>query len=153
MKTTSRRPRSDSAKAAVQAAQNAALGPLEPPPYVTLREQDKPHWQAIMKARARHTWDEADLVTAATMARAQADILTLQAQIDLEGYVVDGKINPAAQMLETLSKRVVSLSRILHTHAEAKLGRARDNGKTLALEREAEQAEDDDLIPRLVAIK
>lgn len=153
MKTTARRPRSDSAKAAVQAAQNAALGPLEPPPYVTLRKQDKPHWLAIMKARARHTWDEADLVTAATMARAQADILMLQAQVDAEGYVLDGKINLAAQMIETLSKRVVSLSRILHTHAEAKLGRARDNGKTLALEREAEQAEDDDLIPRLVAIK
>lgn len=152
MKTTPRRPRSDSAKAAVQAAQNAALGPLEPPQYVTLREQDKPHWQAIMKARARHTWDEADLVTAATMARAQADILTLQAQIDIEGYVIDGKINPAAQMLETLSKRVVSLSRILHTHAEAKLGRARDNGKTLALERDAEQ-DDDGLIPRLRAVQ
>lgn len=152
MKTTPRRPRSDSAKAAVQAAQNAALGPLEPPAYVTLRPQDKPHWQAIMKARARHTWDEADLVTAATMARAQADILTLQAQIDIEGYVIDGKINPAAQMLETLSKRVTSLSRLLHTHAEAKLGRARDNGKTLALEREAEQ-DDDGLIPRLRAVQ
>ncbi len=152
MKTTPRRPRSDSAKAAVQAAQNAALGPLEPPAYVTLRPQDKPFWQAIMKARARHTWDEADLVTAATLARAQADILTLQAQIDMEGYVIDGKINPAAQMLETLSKRVVSLSRILHTHAEAKLGRARDNGKTLALERDAEQ-DDDGLIPRLRAVQ
>lgn len=152
MKTTPRRPRSDSAKAAVQAAQNAALGPLEPPAYVTLRPQDKPFWQAIMKARARHTWDEADLVTAATLARAQADILTLQAQIDMEGYVIDGKINPAAQMLETLSKRVTSLSRLLHTHAEAKLGRARDNGKTLALEREAEQ-DDDGLIPRLRAVQ
>lgn len=152
MKTTPRRPRSDSAKAAVQAAQNAALGPLEPPPYVTLRPQDRPFWEAIMKARARHTWDEADLVTAATLARAQADILTLQAQIDMEGYVIDGKINPAAQMLETLSKRVTSLSRLLHTHAEAKLGRARDNGKTLALEREAEQ-DDDGLIPRLRAVQ
>lgn len=152
MKTTPRRPRSDSTKAAVQAAQNAALGPLEPPPYVTLRPQDKPFWEAIMKARARHTWDDADLVTAATLAKAQADIQALQSQIDAEGYIIDGKINPAAQMLETLSKRVTSLSRLLHTHAEAKLGRARDNGKTLALEREAEQ-DDDGLIPRLRAVK
>ena len=153
MKTTPRRPRSDSAKAAVQAAQNAALGPLEPPAYVTLRPQDKPFWEAIMKARARHTWDDADLVTAATLAKAQADIQTLQSQIDTEGYIIEGKINPAAQMLETLSKRVTSLSRLLHTHAEAKLGRARDNGKTLALEQDAGQADDDGLIPRLVAVK
>lgn len=150
MKTTVRRPRSDSAKAAVQAAQNAALRPLEPPAYVTLRPQDKPFWEAIMKARARHTWDDADLVTAATLARAQADILELQAQVDAEGYVVDGKINPAAQMIETLAKRVTSLSRLLHVHAEAKLGRARDNGKTLALEKEAE---DDPLIPTLRAVR
>ncbi|MGE4370107.1 MAG: TerS protein [Burkholderiaceae bacterium] len=150
MKTTARRPRSDSPKAAVQAAQNAALGPLEPPAFVPLRPQDKPHWHAIMAARARHTWDEADLVTAATLARAQADILMLQAQVDAEGYVVDGKINPAAQMIETLTKRVTSLSRLLHTHAEAKLGRARDNGKTLALEKEAE---DDPLIPTLRAVR
>jgi len=153
MKTTPRRPRSDGAKAAVQAAQNAALGPLEPPAYVTLRPQDKPFWEAIMRARARHTWDDADLVTAATLAKAQADIQTLQSQIDAEGYIIEGKINPAAQMLETLSKRVTSLSRLLHTHAEAKLGRARDNGKTLALERGAEPADDDGLIPRLVAVK
>lgn len=146
-----RRPRSDSAKAAVQAAHNVALGPLEPPAYVSLREQDKPFWTAIMKARARHTWDDADLVTAATLARAQADIQTLQARIDDEGYVIEGKINPAAQMLETLSKRVTSLSRLLHTHAEAKLGRARDNGKTLALEQEP--LPDDELIPRLKAVK
>lgn len=153
MKLTTRRPRSDSAKAAVQAAQNAALGPLEPPAYVTLRPQDRPFWEAVMRARARHTWDDADLVTAATLARAQADILALQSQVDAEGYVIEGKINPAAQMIETLSKRVTSLSRLLHTHAEAKLGRARDNGKTLALERDADPVDDADLIPRLKAVK
>ncbi|WP_292934535.1 TerS protein [Noviherbaspirillum sp.] len=150
MKTTTRRPRSDSANAAIQAAQNVALGPLEPPPYVTLRSQDKPFWQAIMKARPRHTWDDADLVTAATLARAQADILMLQERIDVEGYIVGEKINPAAQMVETLSKRVTSLSRLLHTHAEAKLGRARDNGKTLAIE---PPQDDDDLIPTLRRVK
>ena len=151
MKVTERRPRSDSSKAAIQAAQNVALGPLDPPAHVNLRPQDKPHWRAIMAARARHTWDDADLTTAATLARAQADILMLQEQVDRDGYIIEGKINPAAQMVETLTKRVTSLSRILHVHAEAKLGRARDNGKTLALEQEA--AEDDALIPTLRAVK
>lgn len=151
MKSSDRRPRSDSAKAAVQAAQNVALGPLAPPKYVTLRSGDKPFWNAIVTARARHTWDESDLVTAATMARAQADILMLQAQVDRDGYIVDGKVNEAAKMIDVLSKRVVTLSRLLHCHAEAKLGRARDNGKTLALEQEPEEA--DDLIPTLRSVK
>jgi hypothetical protein len=150
IKHTDRRPRSDSAAAAVQAAQNAALGPLEPPPYVTLRTGDKPFWSAIIAARARHTWNESDLVTAANLARTQADIEALQKLVDAEGYIVEGKINPAAQMVETLTKRVASLSRILHVHAESTLGRARDPGKTLALE---QPQDDDPLIPTLRAVK
>lgn len=152
MKST-RRTRSDSSKAAVQAARNVALGPLEPPSYVTLRKQDRPFWLAIVQARARHTWDESDLVTAATVVRAQADILELQAAIDAEGYIVDGKINPAATALDVLSKRVITLSRLLHIHAESKLGRARDNGKTLALEKQAQADDDDGLIPTMRVVK
>lgn len=114
-----RRKRSDSAAAAVVAAQSAALGPLDPPDHITLRTGDRPFWDAVVKSRARDTWTASDLTTAATMARAQADIEQLQADIDTEGYVREGKINPKAVMLETLSKRVVSLSRVLHVHAEA----------------------------------
>ncbi|MGE4125743.1 MAG: TerS protein [Pusillimonas sp.] len=153
IKVSSRRPRSDSAKAATQAAQNAAMGPLEPPPYVLLRPQDKPHWNAIMQARPRHTWHEADLVTAATVARAQADIIELQRLVDEQGYIVEGKINPAATALDTLSKRVVTLSRLLHTHAEATLGRAADSAKQSMMQREAASQDDDDLIPTLRMVK
>ncbi|MYN11782.1 TerS protein [Pusillimonas sp. TS35] len=127
------------------------MGPLQPPACVTLRPGDKPFWDAITKARARHTWNEGDLITAANLARTQADIEALQKLVDAEGYIVEGKINPAAQMVETLTKRVASLSRILHVHAEATLGRARDNGKTLGIQEPA--AEDDDLIPTLRAVK
>lgn len=145
---SNRRPRADSTKAAIQAAQNVAMGPLEPPKYVLLRPEDKPYWTAIMQSRARHTWNENDLVTAATMARAQADLASLQKQVDAEGYIIDGRINEAAKMVDTLAKRVITLSRLLHVHAEATLGRARDNGKTLALE--SAPSVDDELIPRLV---
>ena len=147
-----RRKRSDSASAAIVAAQSAALGPLKPPSHVKLRRGDKPFWNAIVKSRARDTWTESDLTTAATMARAQADIELLQGDIDGEGYVLEGKINPKAVMLETLSKRVVALSRVLHVHAEAVIGRSRDAGNALRNEREAE-TEHDDLIPTLRAVK
>lgn len=152
VKVSARRPRSDSGKAATQAAQNAALGPLEPPAYVLLRPQDKPHWDAIMQARARHTWHDADLVTAATVARAQADIIELQRLVDEQGYVVEGKINPAATMLDTLSKRVVTLSRLIHIHAEATLGRAANSAEQSAMQRQVAQ-DDDDLIPTLRMVK
>ncbi len=91
-------------------------------------------------------------MTAANLARTQADIEMLQKQVDAEGYIVDGKVNPAAAMVETLTKRVASLSRILHVHAEATLGRAADSAKQATLQREAAQEEDDDLIPRLRAV-
>jgi hypothetical protein len=148
-----RRKRSDSAAAAIVAAQSAALGPLNPPAHVALRDGDRPFWDAIMKSRARDTWTDSDLTTAATMARAQADIERLQADIDVEGYTVANAkgiqiINPKATMLETLSKRVVALSRVLHVHAEATIGRSRDAVNALANERAAAD-EDDDLIPTL----
>ena len=148
-----RRIRSDSAKAAVQATQNAALGPLPPPAHVCLPEAAVPFWQAIMKNRPRDRWNDADLATAAVMARDQATVERLQSELLTEDDVIDGKLNPKHVLVEKLARRVVALARALHVHAEAKLGRARDNGKTLALEQGAEPADDDGLIPRLVAVK
>lgn len=152
MKVTTKRRRSDSAAAAVAAAQAVALGPLDPPEQVTLRPGDRPFWDAIMKARARDTWTEIDLISAATLARTQADIETLQAQLDEAGYIVEGKANPLAAIVETLSRRTVSLSRVLHVHAQATVGRSADAAKALANERAAAD-EQDDLIPTLRAVK
>lgn len=148
-----RRKRSDSAAAAVAAAQSAALGPLNPPKHIKLRKGDRPFWDAIMRSRARDTWTDSDLTTAATMARAQADIEKLQAEVDSEGYTLENAkgiqvINPKAIIFETLCKRVVALSRVLHVHAEATIGRSRNAANALANERAAEQ-EHDDLIPTL----
>jgi hypothetical protein len=151
MKTTPKRNRSDSASAAVRAAQAVALGPLKPPAHVTLRAGDKPFWNGIVTSRARDTWTPTDLVTAANLARTQADIERLQKVIDLNGYIMDdGKINPAAVLVETLTKRVVSLSRALHVHAVATVGESKDGIKALANERNA-AAEMDDLILTLCA--
>ena len=148
VRTTAKRRRSDSAAAAVVAAQSAALGPLEPPAHVTLRDGDRPFWNSIMLARARDTWTAIDLTTAATLARSQADIEKLQSDLDAAGYLVEGKTNPLCAVIETLTRRAVALSRCLHVHAEATVGRSADAAKALANERAAED-EDDDLIPTL----
>ena len=148
VRTTAKRRRSDSAAAAVVAAQSAALGPLDPPAHVTLRDGDRPFWNSIMLARARDTWTAIDLTTAATLARCQADIEKLQSDLDAAGYLVEGKANPLCAVIETLTRRAVALSRCLHVHAEATVGRSADAAKALANERAAE-TEDDDLIPTL----
>ena len=153
-----KRTRSDSAAAAVAAALAAGL-PIEPPAHVKLRNGDRPFWDSVVCARARDTWTDADLENAANLARCKADIERLQAEITAEGDIVVNDrgtqiINPKHTLLETLSRRAVALSRMLHVHAEATVGESRDAGKALKNEKAAKQAtSDDELIPRLHAVK
>ena len=147
-----RRTRSDSAKAAVQASQAAALGPLQPPAHVALPDTAVPFWNAIMLNRPRDRWNDADLAIAAVMARDQAAVERLQAEIAIEGDMVDDKLNPKHKLVETLARRVVANARALHVLAEATTGRSQNQGKALELEREARQQADDELIPRLRAV-
>ena len=150
MKMTDKRRRSDSAAASVAAAQSAALGQIDPPEHVTLRDGDRPFWNAIVLARPRDTWTDIDLAQAANLARTQADIESLQARIDVEGYVTEsGKESPLSKIVESLSRRAMALSRVLHVHAEATVGRSRDSAKALANERQARETGHDDLIPTL----
>lgn len=150
MKTTAKRHRADSIAGAVVAAQNAALGPLKAPAHVILRRQDRPFWRAIVTARARDTWTDADLALAGQLARAQADIERLQTEVDAEGDVIGDKLNPKHRLIETLSRRAVSLARVLHVHAEATVGKSEDAAKALEAEKAARGAlPDDDLIPNL----
>lgn len=152
MKLAPKRNRSDSISAAVRASQAAALGPLDPPDHVTLREGDRPFWDAIVTSRARETWTTIDLCTAANLARTQADIEQLQARLDSEGYTLDsGKVNPVAALVERLTRRTVALSRVLHVHAIATVGKSEDAAKALANEKNA-YAPQDDLFPTLRAV-
>ncbi len=137
-----RQTRSDSETAAVQAAHNAAQGVLDPPAHVNLPAAARPFWEALIRNRPRHKWNDADLATAATLARAQADVERLQRELDQEGDLVGdlfvGKLNPKHKLLETLIRRSASLSRLLHVHPEATEGRAREQGNALSVERHAE---------------
>ena len=137
MKLTPKRHRSDSAKSAAKAHQNAAQAPIEPPGYVTLPEPCKPFWQAIVTSRPRDTWTDADLVQAANLAR------TLHA---IESAPV-GSDDHAK-----LTRLAMALSRAVYVHATATVGRAADAVQEATAERQARQDDGDDLIPRLRAI-
>ena len=110
-----------------------------------------------MTNRARSSWNDADLCTAGNLARCQADIERLQKLVDIEGDIVmcangSTAINPRVKLLDTLTRRAITLSRVLQVHPEATLGRARDGINALANERAAREQADDDLIPRLRAV-
>jgi len=152
MKIAPRRPRSDSIAAAVKAAQAVALGSLQPPDHVCLREGDLPYWDNIMFARTRDSWTAIDLVQAANLARTLADVEHLQKDLTRIGYVLpDGTVNPVAKLIDTLTRRALALSRAIHTHAEATIGKPEDASKALANERDA-ATDFDDLIPTLRAV-
>src|SRR5690606_17996861 len=108
MKLTARRPRSDSAKAAAAAAKAAALWPLAPPAFVRVCERSRTFWDAIVLARPRDTWTEADLILAASLARTYADIEQLQQRIDADGLLLDGKPNPACDLLDKMARRALA---------------------------------------------
>lgn len=151
-----RQKRSDSADYAVESMKAALEGPIDPPAHVHLREGDRPFWDSIVRARARNKWTESDYEVAANLARCKADIERLQREIDCEGDVIENQrgtpiVNPKHTLLETLSRRAVALSRMLHVHAEATVGHAKDQPKGNAVQRQAEavaQSLDNDLIPR-----
>jgi len=153
MKTTPRRPRSDSAKAAVAAAQAAALGPIAPPVFVRVSKQAKPFWNAIVTARPRDTWTDADLILAGNLARAYADIEALQHQIETEGFILDGKAHPAIAILENMSRRALATGRQLKVDTIATVGKAQNIPKGAELERDARAQLDDDLIPTLATMQ
>ena len=137
MKLTPKRKRSDSAAAAVQAHQNAAQGPIEPPAYITLPEPCKPFWQAIVTSRPRDTWTDADLVQAANLAR------TLHA---IESAPVGSDEHAK------LTRLAMALARAVAVHPTATVGRAADLVNAATAEREARQDDGDELIPRLRAV-
>ena len=137
MKLTPKRHRSDSAKTATQAHQNAAQAPIEPPGYVTLPEPCKPFWDAIVTSRPRDTWTESDLVLAANLARTQHAIESAPVGSDDHAK---------------LTRLAMALARSVAVHPTATVGRAADMVAAATLEREVRSQDEDDLIPRLRAV-
>ena len=117
--------RSDSAESAVIAAQNAAQATPEPPEHVTLPDEARPFWDALMANRPWDRWNDADLSNAAILAVTQLQVHRLLGDVE------------HAALVDKLTRRIISLSRLLHVHPEATQGRAREQGKKLAIEKRA----------------
>ena len=69
----SRKQRIDSATAAVEIMQ-AAMRDIEVPECVPLVGRELPFWDAVIAARTKAEWNDADLITAAHLARTMAKL-------------------------------------------------------------------------------
>jgi len=149
MKLTPKRTKSDSTKAAVKAVQAATAGPIKPPAFVKVQKRDVSRWNAIVQARPRDTWNDADLILAAHLARAYGDMADLETLIEEQGMITPEGVNPACNMLDKATRRALALARQLKVDAISTVGKSRDIRKGSELEATARRSlEDDDLIPR-----
>lgn len=124
-----------------------AMAKIEPPAHVLLRDCDWPFWYAITAVRASNSWNDTDLAKAANLARCQSDIERLAQEIEAEGDIIKNDrgtpiVNPKHTLLETLSRREVAISRVLHVHAEATIGRSRDSGNRSVAQQEKRSSVD-----------
>lgn len=145
-----RKPRSDSATAAINAAKNVAMGDPMPPEHVQLSADATPYYFAIVRARARDEWDDYQLMVAAQMAECMAEQKEMAGVLLLEGRVIPNErgtpvANPLSSMLERLAGRQLAYTRILQMGGRVP-GTAGDKRKKQAgrqLERGARQAADE----------
>jgi hypothetical protein len=149
-----RRIKSDTAQAMVNAMVNAALPDLQPPEHVTLSEQGKRFWLGVVRARARDEWDELDLVVAAQLAECQALIEQESATLRTEGMVIAndrGTLveNPRNRVVQTLAQREMALMRSLRMGGKP-AGEVHHQIKARAVQKQAQRAReslaDDELL-------
>ena len=132
-----------------------AMAVIDVPDWVTLPKEALPFWRSITSARAADRWNNSDLETAAELARTKAKIERLNIELVTEGDIITNDrgtpiVNPKNSLLETLTRRLVALSRMLQVHAEATQGKSEKQvaaNKTQSRHRRTvEDLEGDDLI-------
>lgn len=113
-----RKTRSDSATAAINAAKNAASPDLRPPPHVQLSTDAEPYFADIVRARAREEWNEHQLTIAAQLAECMVEQEEVRAELALDGRVLTNDrgtkvANPLVGINEALARRQMALGRSL----------------------------------------
>lgn len=156
MTAKTKRQRTDSVAGAVN-SMAGAMQIIEVPDWVVLPEDALPFWRSITSARSADRWNNSDLETAAELARTKAKIERLNLDLEMEGDIITNDrgtpiVNPKNALLETLTRRLVALSRMLQVHAEATQGKSRDqvagNKAQSNASKIAKGLEGDDLIAR-----
>jgi hypothetical protein len=82
-----------------------------------------------MIARLPQSWAAVDLLHAAQLARALADAEANRKLLLREGQIIKGKPNPRLALIEVLTRRSLSLTRILQIHAVANVPKREQGGE------------------------
>lgn len=127
----------------------------KPPPYIVLHLDAEIRFTEIVRAREFSAWTTVDLEHAATLANALADLDRLRQEVISEGETIvnhrgDTVLNPKLRLIETLSRRSIALSRLLHVHAQATAGQSQKQAQRNQQHRNALAVldDDDDLLAR-----
>lgn len=125
-----------------------------PPAHISLPDYAVPAWDAIVRARDYTSWTAVDLEHCANLACCLADLEKLRHEVRREGDIIENArgtpiMNPKHTLIETLSRRSVALSRMLHVHAEATVGESRDHKKRNGMQADINGVDrDDELLAR-----
>ena len=136
---------SNSAASAIKAMVAAATPLPAVPACVKLKAIDLPFWEAIMRARTRDEWTDADLIAAAQLARCQREIERESEALEIEGSVIENQrgtqiMNPRHSVLEQLSRRQLALMRSLRISGSSTGERKEDLVKARRVQQNAERA-------------
>jgi hypothetical protein len=147
-----KRPRIDSAAAAVDAAR-ASQQQISPPSNVPLDARDLPFFASVLDEFARSEWTAHQLELAAMLARTMADLEEEQRLMRAEGSTLKTDkgtpvINPRKTAIQMHYGNIHSARRSLSLHARAQGGEARDVAKRRDMAREFDTGEGDDLLAR-----
>ena len=139
-----RKTRSDSVTAAINAAKNAASPELRPPAHVQLSARAEPYFADIVRARTREEWNEHQLTIAAQMAECMVQQEEMQDGILIEGWMLENAkgtrvANPRVAINEALARRQMALGRSLQMIGRA-VGDPRTPTKGRQLEASARKA-------------
>ena len=128
----------------------------QPPAHIRLSADAMPTWDGIVRAREYNSWTAIDLEHAANLASCLCDLERLRHEVRKEGDIIENQrgtpiVNPKHTLLETLSRRSVSLSRMLHVHAEATVGKSEDHAKRSSRQRSITVGMEDEIGNSLLA--
>jgi hypothetical protein len=143
--------------AQIKAMTNAAEPIKNPPPEVSLREEDLKFWPGLMRCRLREEWTESDLILAAQLCRIWSDMAKHEAALADEPHIgisPNGFQIPNARfkILSSLHNRQIVIMRSLKIIGVS-VGLPKDTvQKMRGLQRVAEetraQVQEDDLLAR-----
>lgn len=122
----SRRKRSDSVDAQVEAMRRVLDGAPMPPEFCKLQPEHMPYWKAIMDTKDYAMWTPNDLVVAAGLARVQWEIEKYHDMAVKRTRLTKDDdslvISPLHKILVDLQSQQTSMCRTLQIHARATHG-------------------------------